>query len=320
MRENIIKIQNLEKLRKIFLEKKSATKSELAEMSGLSVVTINSLVKTLLANNEIIEDKVIQPELGRPALSFRFNENVRLALVICMFENNRQDNVCYYVCNLYGETIYTVEEENKITTECFDNNIRKLLDKYPNIKTIGFSIPGVEYDGRFIICDYPELNTEFPKIIKNKYNVDVFIENDINSATLGCYMANPVDSIIGIYLPSKYPPGSAICLNGSIVKGRNNLAGEIKYLPFGINWETFSYLKQDIEEFLLNVIRIYMCIYNPEQIIVYGDIKADIIEKKLAEILTTENEKLMLPKITVKSNLKPDIKSGLVSSALKKIL
>ena len=82
MKENLIKHTNLKKIRELLKSKKIATKPELVALSGLSVVTVNSLVKTLLDCGEITEDKSIQPELGRPALSYRFNEVSKLVLVM----------------------------------------------------------------------------------------------------------------------------------------------------------------------------------------------------------------------------------------------
>lgn len=319
MKENLIKHTNLKKIRELLKSKKIATKPELAALSGLSVVTVNSLVKTLLDCGEITEDKSIQPELGRPALSYRFNEVSKLVLVIYMFETNNDDIVCYSVCNLYGDEIETLQEKNKITTQCFDKNIQYFLNKYNNIQTIGFSIPGVEYNDEFIICDYPDIDKKFPKIIKDRYDVDIFIENDINSAILGYYMCNNCESIVGIYMPSKYPPGSSICLNGKILKGKNNLAGEIKYLPCDIDWSKLPLLEKDMENFLLNVVKIYMCVYNPEQIVIYADISENKLEQRMMSLISTDNEKLMLPRLMVKKDLNIDIKKGLISNALSRI-
>ena len=51
---NLIKAGNLNILRRAFKEKRVATKPQLSELTGLSVVTINSLVNVLLNNGEII--------------------------------------------------------------------------------------------------------------------------------------------------------------------------------------------------------------------------------------------------------------------------
>ena len=51
---NLVKEINLNKLRNAFKLKKTASKPQLAELTELSVVTINSLVKILVENGEVI--------------------------------------------------------------------------------------------------------------------------------------------------------------------------------------------------------------------------------------------------------------------------
>lgn len=70
---NLVKEINLNMLRNILKAEKIASKPQLAELTGLSVVTINSLVNILVTNGEIIEDVTLPSNGGRPAVAFRFN-------------------------------------------------------------------------------------------------------------------------------------------------------------------------------------------------------------------------------------------------------
>ena len=49
-----MKQENLSVLRNVFLKQHSATKPQLAKLSGLSVVTVNSLIHELLETGEVI--------------------------------------------------------------------------------------------------------------------------------------------------------------------------------------------------------------------------------------------------------------------------
>lgn len=319
--KNIIKEKNLKTLINILKERRIATKAQLAELSGLSVVTINSLIKTLIKDDFVAEDRIIQPELGRPALSYRFNETAKLVLIISMCEENNKDTVFYSVHNLYGEEIETIKEQpSKITSEYFEKQILKFLQKYPLTKCIGFSIPGVECNGKFIICDYPDLDKNFPSIIKEKIDIEIFFENDINMAILGYCASHNITDGIGIYMPSKYPPGSGICMNGKIQKGKSGLAGEIQYLPPFIDWNKFDFSKENVEEFLTRVIKIFMCLYNPQSIVIYSEFKNLNLKEKLYATLKSDNEKLMIPEIITGQNLNKDIKTGIVNLALIKTM
>lgn len=316
MTKNLIKQNNLKKVKAIFKKERILTKAKLAELSNLSVVTVNSLIKTLVETKEVIEDNIIQPELGRPCATYRFNEEYQLVLIVSMNEVNNSDTFFYSVCNLYGVSIFNIEETpKKITSEYFIENISMILSKYPAIKSIGFSIPGVEYNDKVIICDYSDLDKNFPSIIKNKFNVEIFFENDINMALFSYCKNHNLDNAVGIYMPSKYPPGSAIYYDNKIIKGFCNLAGEIMNLPPKIDWETFSYSKQDVEEFLIRVIQTYICVYNPQSVIIYSEIE----NLDLKVEFDSEIEKQIAPEIIIKDNLNQDSLNGMVINALSKL-
>jgi ROK family len=322
---NPIKEENLKLIRHIIRQERSATKSRLAQLSGLSVVTIQSLTGTLLSSGEIEEDSIVQPELGRPAVSYRFNQMAKLALVIYLYEKNTKDTATFLVCDLYGASLERREESfAKISLDSFNAVIESLIDGYPDIKIIAFGMPVEEIGGRIVVSDYESLlNINFASIIQDRFGVDVLIENDINAATYGYCKRNQLmenTSAAGIYMPVKYPPGAGICQNGEIKKGRNGLAGEIKYLPFDIDWETFAYDPEAIEDFFIKAVKVFMCIYNPDRIVLFcGQINKDFAAQ-LKNTCPSDIEGIMLPDIEIKTDLREDFEEGMISLALNRIL
>ena len=140
---NLQKEINLNKLRNAFKLKKIASKPQLSELTGLSVVTINSLVNILVENGEVIEDVILPSNGGRPATAYRFNSEFSLVLVIYMYEQRGEDTTFICVSNLYGEILEKIERTMiKIENNSFDSLIEKMLIKYPNIKVISFGMPG----------------------------------------------------------------------------------------------------------------------------------------------------------------------------------
>ena len=104
--KNLIKEKNLQKLRKALRQEKTATKSRLAELTGISVVTIQSLLQILIENGEAKEDEIVQPQLGRPAVSYRFCECAELMLVIFLLEKDKKDTaatICLSERHLFPE-------------------------------------------------------------------------------------------------------------------------------------------------------------------------------------------------------------------------
>jgi predicted NBD/HSP70 family sugar kinase len=161
-----------------------------------------------------------------------------------------EDTAFICVSNLCGEIIEKIEKPMiKIERSSFDNLIEEMLLKYSNMKVISFGMPGQEIDGRLLISDYKDLRNQFfTSYIEEKFQLPVIFENDINSAVEGyCYSHGVTEKqcVIGIYFPSKYPPGAGIYINGGIYKGCNGLAGEIKYRPFEIDWENYDSRNSD---------------------------------------------------------------------------
>lgn len=319
---NLVKEINLNKLRNTFKLKKIASKPKLAELTGLSVVTINSLVKILVENGEVIEDVILPSNGGRPATAYRFNSEFSLALVIYMYEQRGKDTTFICVSNLYGEILEKTERTMiKIEKHSFDSLIEKMLIKYPNIKVISFGVPGEEIEGRLLISDYKELKDKFfTSYIKDKFKLPVILENDINAAVEGyCYSHRITEKqcVIGIYFPGKYPPGAGIYINGGIYKGRNGLAGEIKYLPFGIDWNNFDYNEEQMKEIVIKIVLSFCCMYNPDTIVIYGEEIPDTIIEEFKRICNSEVEKIMIPEIVLSKNLNHDFEAGIKQIALK---
>ncbi|BCN31854.1 ROK family protein [Anaeromicropila herbilytica] len=319
---NLVKEINLNKLRDAFKSKKIASKPQLAQQTGLSVVTINSLVKVLVENGEVIEDVILPSEGGRPATAYRFNNEFRLALVIYMYEQNREDTAFICVTDLYGEIIAKIEKQmGEIKKDSFNSLIQEMLLKYPNIKVISFGMPGEEIDGKLMISDYKELKDEyFTKYMKEKFELPVIFENDINAAVEGyCYSHGITKNqcVIGIYFPSKYPPGAGIYINGRIYKGRNGLAGEIKYLPFEVDWENFDYNEEQMKEIMIKTVLSFCCMYNPDIVVIYAEGITEAIVEELKSRFITEIEKVMIPDIVISQELNHDFEIGIKQVALK---
>lgn len=318
---NLIKNINLNKIRNALKMMGTATKPKLAEITGLSVVTVNSLMNTLIETGEVLPDHILNSEGGRPAASFRYNSNFRLALVIFMHEHCGQDRVFYGIVNLRGEVIDREEQSlSEVYVDTFDPQIEKLLSKYPQIQAICYGVPGAEINQKLIISDYEHMrNQSLSGHIKEKFHLPVLVENDINAALLGyCHRNNIPEHqcVVGLYFPDKYPPGAAIYLKGDIFKGRDGFAGEIKYLPFGIQWETFDYNSSELESFIFKTIITFSCICNPDRIILYGDkISQDNLEK-LKEQCLTQIEMQMLPVIISSGDFNGDFEHGIKRLAM----
>ncbi|MBD3861617.1 ROK family protein [Bacillus sp. 28A-2] len=232
-----LKEQNLDRLRYILFDKGVATKAELAHLSNLSTVTVNSLVNILSEKNEILYNRHVFLEKGRPASQYQFNYDLHHYLLISIQYNDTKElEMLAIVSNMKGEQKFRKEIPFKESTiQTFLDNLHSLLDLPYKISGISISIPGQEINGEVKVSWENKLDGwRIADEIKKQYDIPVKIDNDANLATVGFCQRHtlPVeDIVIGLIFRDYTKPGSCIFINESIVYGKNRLAGEIKYLP-----------------------------------------------------------------------------------------
>lgn len=141
----------------------------------------------------------------------------------------------------------SIKEINKVKTNSQDpdaitksliKNITFLMGKYKNIKGIGIASAGrVLFEEEIIGYATDNLKnwTEYPLVekLKNKFNIPVFIDNDVNAALLAELKIN--DSIKEkhnniVFLTIGTGLGGALALNGKIIRGNTGSAGEFGHM------------------------------------------------------------------------------------------
>jgi glucokinase-like ROK family protein len=103
-----------------------------------------------------------------------------------------------------------------------------------DISCIGVSVPGTadSENGVLIYACYSGIrNFEIGRILKEKYNIPVFIENDVNSCAYGekiFGVCREVDDFLWVTVSNGV--GGALVLNGHIYEGRFKGAGEVGHI------------------------------------------------------------------------------------------
>lgn len=320
---NLIKETNLERLRETMRSRSSFTKPQLAEATGLSVVTINALLKTLEAQGEVEALGMEASEGGRPAQVYAYNLAFKMALAVYLMEEDGVDTAHFLVLNLLGDVVASQNVPlPSIELTSFDPSIQRFVEAYPSICAICFGIPGGEVDGKMIVSDYPKLrNKSLSAHLKDRFGVAVLIENDVNVAVLGFTKRldiAPNDSVCAIYFPEKYPPGAGFYLDSGVYKGFKGLAGEIKDLPIGVDWE--SPLSEDaFSEAVIKLVQTFAYMLNPKHLVLYGRRLDEDLPNKQNGFFTGPLAKAIQPVCHVEKAFHPDFELGLKMTALKLI-
>ena len=88
---------------------RQATRHQIAEATGLSTVTIASILQKLVDEHVAFEVGLVASMGGRPAQQFRFNENHAHVLVLFTHEQDGLDMLYISVANLFGVSLYALE-------------------------------------------------------------------------------------------------------------------------------------------------------------------------------------------------------------------
>ncbi|WP_058300831.1 ROK family protein [Gorillibacterium timonense] len=320
---NLMKEINLNNVRQVMKRVETATKPQLAALTKLSVVTVNSLVKELQDRGEIVEDEPVPSNGGRPALTYRFNFDHSLALVLYMREKEGQELITASVVNLEDRILLKEEHAMPVfDRQPFYQLIGRLLEAYPSIKVIGIGIPGQAVNGEVMVTGHQGLmGYRMIEEIENQFGLPVMVENDMNAAISGYCAKQESDDepcTVGIYFPAKYPPGMGIYLDGRIVKGKNGMAGEIRYLPMPLDWHG----QMDQETFIdaaCRIIQSVNAVLAPDIVVIYQDRIEAACWGPAWESYCLHHPLPAYPEVVLKETFQEDFEAGMRWLTLKEL-
>jgi predicted NBD/HSP70 family sugar kinase len=321
----LIKDLNVNSLRNVLKQLRSASKTELSRLTGLDNETTGELAAELCLEGEFIEEGLLgSEETGEVDMFYRFNSEYRLVLAICVLEKNR---VVAAVSDLYGEYL----ERNEMaaspeTLDFFEEIVEQYKMKYPAISLLAFGMAGFEVrgSGRLLSINFPNLEwVRFRDHFMERYGLPSILENDVKAAVAGFYETRDFGEekcVAALYLPQTHHPAAGICMDGKIYRGRDNAAGEVVFLDTEVKWRHFSQSDIDISKVHINKLLAQMALpmivfLNPDCLVLYGlpENTVEELRKKLLEHIPRE----FLPEIVAVSDILNDFLDGLVHLALK---
>ncbi|AFC30992.1 ROK family protein [Paenibacillus mucilaginosus 3016] len=237
----VIREVNLNLVRRALKEKEQATKRELALATGLSTVTVGTLLQELTSQGEVKEAEMASSGGGRPAQLYSYNGDYAHALILFPHEAKGDIRIRCTVVNLLGRVAADTEAPvESVDLQAFESLIDEAMEAYPSIGAIGFGLPGAEFEGRMLVSDYEALRgLALREHFRDKYRRPVTVENDVNAAAVGFWKRKGVAADATgayLYIPDRFPPGAGIVIEGKLFRGRRGFAGEVANIPLGISW------------------------------------------------------------------------------------
>ena len=318
----LMKELNKRQLRRVLRQCGEATKPELADRTGLSVVTINSLLEDFLKTGEAVQSGMAPSGGGRPSALYQYRPDYRYAVLLYGHQSEGRNLMHLAVVNLTGECVWRKEAYfDEIRVESFESVLDDVIGRFPETGLLAFGLPGEVVNDVVTIHDYEALiGPDFMAHYKERYHLPVIFENDINAMTYGACRDDEMEraTVAGIYLPRIYPPGAGLVIQGKIYYGTSHCAGELAGLPVPVSWDSLDYgSAEEVLENLKLLTAVYGFTTAPETLIYYGD----FFTEELQEQLRTYSERLLEGKfhmnLVFEENLEHDYEEGMKRLALE---
>ncbi|MCI8292290.1 MAG: ROK family protein [Hespellia sp.] len=231
----LLKERNQNMIEALVLQEGPITKPELADMTMLSVPTVNKIVAQLQEAGRIKPVEISnESKLGRKAIHYEGNESA--VNVITVFYLNGKwiaDVFNYKGCSIYRKIADVNVSSLEKTLQGFYELLDILAEQAVNLQAIGVGIPGVvATNGEIMSCAsipvWSGLNLK--EEMEKKYQCPIFVENDVNLMALGYSKILPKKPADLVFLFLGQGVGAGIIINHRLHKGFSNFAGDFSYL------------------------------------------------------------------------------------------
>jgi len=220
------------------------SRAQIAKRTEMTRATISEIVNELLQEDAVRETGSDNSPIGRKGILVSYNADLGYGvgidlggtkIALSLFDVNAeilvQETVPTYRVDTSGAFIALLAE-----------SIRELIRKHgyrpEGLMVVGMATPGiVDYKNGIVVEGSPNLpdweNLNLSRELEQALGVPVVIENDVRAALIGeiwkgrCQQTNSAAMIsIGTGI------GSALLIDGKVVRGAGNAAGEIGYMLF----------------------------------------------------------------------------------------
>ncbi|MGL1893977.1 MAG: ROK family protein [Spirochaetaceae bacterium] len=318
---------NRELIRDFLRTNKFGDKNSISKSTGLSISSCRNILNDMIKTGEITETSSGLSNGGRPYKRFCYNKDFSFIGVISV--RNSGDKIYLYnsVNNLFKESIQSSQDEfSSLSYSDIEAVVTDMVRDYPKLEAVSIGIPGIVIDGYIDMCDVEELShIHLKQKLEEKFSLTIVVENDVNAAAIGYYTESidkEVESFVYIYFPHDGILGAGIIINGKIIRGATNFAGEVGSLSLSYEYEKKKKIQDDMDTFLNYVSEIIVsvnAVLNPNEIIIsWSKMEGDFMFL-LAEKMLARGNKQHLPKLNSNNNLHTDYINGLLYLGMKEI-
>lgn len=324
-RPELVKEHNLNLVREQLFKVRQATRQQLSELTGISNVTLGTLLQRLLETGEVIEAEKFQSTSGRPARVYYFNPRQRYGLLVSVSYEEGSYRFRAALTNLYGEVVW----EETQPAACLDREatfryFRRLLRIRKPVSAVSVGLPAVgfgEYLHKGRVPEY--LSLEALEELERETGVPFLVENDVNLAAIGYVKRHGVgmgETLAYLFFMKGNYGGSAIYLDGKLHLGKGRFAGEFPPIPYGPDWSRMEPEPAGVlTDTLFTTLLPYLMILAPHRLVIASNYirepHLDEIERRTVSLLGERQR----PKFALTESFQQDYQEGLKQLVLEQI-
>ena len=314
---------NLYKIRQRLWSGEWKTKQQIAAETGLSIATCNTLLNELAATREAVSEKTRIHETGPSALHYRINEDFESILCVWFDRCGDQDILTVKVLATTG----TVKHQEQLsfrylTPAILQQQVRNQFDQFPNITSIMVGTPSIAENGIIRHCDIPELeNFELVHVLSGQFGIPVCLENDMHFKVFGYSQKHRDESSVVTLanFPARLLPGTATVHGNTIIKGYNQFAGMVGFLPYEIDREELLNALQPsaCRSLVSKAVTSLIAIQNPGTIVLTGSLLDESSPAWLREDCLRWIPEEYMPELIFQEDMEHDYLEGMYRKALE---
>ncbi|AUH00753.1 ROK family protein [Prodigiosinella confusarubida] len=293
----------------------SATKAELAVMTGLSIATCGAVLNELSLSGEVLALGQEVSRGGRPAQRYAYNPDYFSVLSLYAQGSDAAAQIIWSVNSATGGSLAQGEVRFlPLVLETFYQQIASLLVKYPSIKALGVGLPGVVVKGSVATCDISAFaGVALEQQLWERFGVYVQADNDMNYTVYGFYRSS-CDGVTApvayIFKPDVPCLGCGMVINGQVLHGASQFAGEVSNLPFK------DMDKLPVADEMAKVIVSLAAIINPVTIALSGRKIGEALIPQLLQRCHMHIPVQHMPTLTYRPSMRQDYLQGITELTL----
>jgi predicted NBD/HSP70 family sugar kinase len=228
------------------------SRAQIAQKTNITRATVSGIVSDLLEDGVIYEGVAEESTVGRKGILLHYNDDLGYGIAIDL--GGTKISIALFNVNaelserkvIPTYKVTTSDEFLKMLMQSIRDFISECDRSLSSLKVIGIGTPGIVDTKRGIVIEgspnLPEWeNLNISALIQQVFGVPVVLENDVRAALVGEMWKGQCQNLQNAVLMTLSTGiGSALLMDGNIIRGVHNAAGEIGYMLF-----ERSHLNQD---------------------------------------------------------------------------